>query len=124
MTETDAATAISYDWEEVRADQPVPTVTRQMIVAERVMVGRIVVEAGFHLEPHVHHNEQITLVLEGCLRFRVGTVGSDELRDEEVRAGGVMVLPPHVPHGITALERSVVFDLFSPPSEKTGLDQA
>ena len=43
---------------------------------------------------------------------------------EEVRAGGVMVLPPHVPHGITAVERSVVFDLFSPPSEKTGLDQA
>lgn len=117
------ATAIRHDWAEVPADRPVPTATRQMVVAERMMVGRIAVEEDFHIEPHVHHNEQITLVLEGRLRFRVGTVGSDEFRDEEVGPGQVMVLPPFVPHGISALERSVVFDLFSPPSEKTGIDQ-
>ena len=119
----DGETAIRHDWAEVPADHPVAGVTRQMIRGERMMVGRFVVEEGFHVEPHVHHNEQITLVIEGCLRFRVGTVGSDEMRDEEVGPGQVMVLPPFVPHGITALENSLALDIFSPTSEKTGLDQ-
>lgn len=123
MTDAEATTALRYDWDEVSTDRPIATATRQRIVGEHMMVGRIAVEKGFHVEPHVHHNEQITIVVEGRLRFRVGTVGSEELRDEEVGAGQVIVLPPFVPHGISAIERSVVFDLFSPPSEKTGLDQ-
>ncbi len=117
------ATAIRHDWTDVPADHPVDRISRRMVRGEHVMVGHIEVEAGFHVEPHVHHNEQITLVLEGRLRFRVGTVGSDDFRDEEVGAGQVMVLPPFVPHGITALEDSLVFDLFSPTSDKTGIDQ-
>ena len=124
MTESrDGASAIRYDWAEVPADHPVARISRQMVRGEHMMVGHIEVQKGFHVEPHVHHNEQITLVLEGRLRFRVGTVGSDELRDEEVGVGQVMVLPPFVPHGITALEDSRVFDLFSPTSDKTGIDQ-
>ena len=119
----DGTTAIRYDWTDVPADHPVAHLSRKMVRGHHMMVGHIEVEEGFHVEPHVHHNEQITLVLEGRLRFRVGTVGSDELRDDEVGPGQVMVLPPFVPHGITALEDSLVFDLFSPTSDKTGIDQ-
>ena len=117
------ATGVSHEWDAIEPDHPARLTSRQLIRGERMMVGRFVVEEGFHVEPHVHHNEQITLVIEGCLRFRVGTVGSDEMRDEEVGPGQVMVLPPFVPHGITALENSLAIDIFSPTSEKTGLDQ-
>ena len=119
----DGTTAIRYDWTDVPADHPVAHISRKMVRGDHMMVGHIEVEEGFHVEPHVHHNEQITLVLEGRLRFRVGIVGSDEYRDQEVGAGQVMVLPPFVPHGITAIEDSRVFDLFSPTSDKTGIDQ-
>jgi quercetin dioxygenase-like cupin family protein len=87
----------------VQADHPIAGIVRQLIVGERVVVGRMRLEEGFHREPHVHHHEQISIVLEG-------------------RLGEVMVLPPYVPHGATALEPSLVLDLFSPPSEKTGID--
>ncbi|MFI4891870.1 MAG: hypothetical protein ACIAQ0_00340 [Phycisphaerales bacterium JB058] len=37
--------------------------------------------------------------------------------------GQAIVLPPNVPHGAEALEETIILDLFSPPSEKTGIDQ-
>lgn len=116
-------TATLHDWKDVAIDRPVDHISRQLVVGERTMVGRMVVEEGFDIEPHVHHNEQISIVVEGSLVFRVAAVGSGEFREVLVSAGQVMELPPYVPHGVRALEHSVVFDLFSPPSEKTGLDQ-
>lgn len=124
MTETDRPkTATHHDWAQIEPDHPIDKISRQLVVGERMMVGRMVLEEGFDMEPHVHHNEQISIVVEGSLLFRVGSVGSDEFREELVTAGQVMQLPPRVPHAAKALERTVVFDLFSPPSEKTGIDQ-
>jgi quercetin dioxygenase-like cupin family protein len=122
-THREGVTAIRHDWAGIEADHPIDRVSRQLVVGERMMVGRMVLEEGFDMEPHVHHNEQISIVVEGSLLFRVGTVGSDTFREELVSAGQVMQLPPFVPHAAKALERTVVFDLFSPPSEKTGIDQ-
>ncbi len=124
MTEAGSArTGIRHAWADIEPDQPAPLTSRQLIRGERMMVARFVLEAGFDMEPHVHPNEQISVVVEGALLFRVGTIGSDEFREELVSAGQAMELPPYVPHAARALERSVVFDLFSPPSEKTGIDQ-
>jgi len=116
-------TGIRHDWGEIEADHPIDRISRQLVVGERMMVGRMVLEEGFDMEPHIHHNEQISIVVEGSLLFRVGTIGSAMFREELVSAGQVMQLPPFVPHAAKALERTVVFDLFSPPSEKTGIDQ-
>ncbi len=122
MTDT-GRTGLRHEWADIEPDSPAPLTSRQLVRGERMMVARFVLEEGFDMEPHVHHNEQISVVVEGRLLFRVGTVGSDEFREELVTAGQVMELPPYVPHAARALERSVVYDLFSPPSEKTGLDQ-
>ena len=116
------ATGVRHTWDEIETDHPAPMTSRQLVRGERMMAARFVLEQGFDMEPHVHHNEQISVVVEGALLFRVGTIASDEFREEIVSAGQVMELPPFVPHAARALERSVVFDLFSPPSEKTGID--
>ena len=121
-TET-GTTGTRHEWAAIKPDHPAPLTSRQLISGERMMVARFVLEEGFDMEPHVHHNEQISVVVEGRLLFRVGTVGSDEFREELVTAGQVMRLPPLVPHAARALERTVVFDLFSPVSDKTGIDQ-
>jgi quercetin dioxygenase-like cupin family protein len=123
MTDTNTpATGSRHEWNAIEPDHPAPGAARRLVRGERMMVARFVIEEGFDMEPHVHHNEQISVVVEGRLLFRVGTVGSDEFREVEVGAGQVMQLPPFVPHAARALERTVVFDLFSPPSEKTGID--
>ena len=124
MNRTEAATTGSrHEWDAIEPDHPADKASRRLIRGERMMVARFVLEEGFDMEPHVHHNEQISVVVEGRLLFRVGTVGSDEFREELVAAGQVMQLPPFVPHAAMALERTVVYDLFSPPSERTGIDQ-
>ncbi len=122
MTET-SATATRHSWEGAPTDNPAPLATRQLIKGERTMVARFVLEEGFGIEPHLHHNEQITIVLEGRLLVRIGTIGSDEIREEVLGPGEVVAFPPFAPHGFQALERVVAFDVFSPPSDRTGIDR-
>ncbi|MGK0264015.1 MAG: quercetin dioxygenase-like cupin family protein, partial [Planctomycetota bacterium] len=38
-------------------------------------------------------------------------------------AGDVLHLPGFAPHGAEALETTVLLDIFSPPSESTGIDK-
>jgi quercetin dioxygenase-like cupin family protein len=112
-----------HDWASAPTDHPAPLATRQLVKGENMMAARFVLEEGFDMEPHVHHNEQISIIVEGTLLFRVAEPGSDEFREVLVTAGQVMELPPFAPHAATALERTVVFDLFSPPSDTTGIDE-
>jgi len=60
---------------------------------------------------HSHHNEQVTYILEGALKF--------VLKDREitVRAGEVLCIPPNVPHEAIAMEDTVDLDIFTPPRE-------
>jgi quercetin dioxygenase-like cupin family protein len=57
---------------------------------------------------HSHVSEQISYIVEGALRF---TVGSE---DVVIRSGQVLIIPPNVPHSAYALEDTMDMDLFSP----------
>ncbi len=85
------------------------TVLRRFMGGENLTLARITFVAGSVLPVHAHVNEQFTVVLEGTLRF-VGADGSTT----DVHAGEVMHLPPHVPHGATALTDATVLDVFAP----------
>ena len=111
-----------YTWDRVAEERLSDTVVRQRIMAERMMVSRVVAEPGFDVPTHRHENEQIVIVLSGRLRIGVGDPDSDEYREETLTAGQSIVLPSNVPHKAAADEHSVALDLFSPPSETTGID--
>jgi quercetin dioxygenase-like cupin family protein len=87
------------------------------------MLSEMRLTKGFVVPTHAHENEQFACVLSGKMRFGVGADGTAERRTVDVSAGGVLHLPPHLPHSAEALEDSVVLDVFSPPSEKTGVDR-
>ena len=57
---------------------------------------------------HSHHNEQITMVEKGALKFAID--GGHKV----VHGGETLVIPPNVPHSVIALEDTVVFDVFAP----------
>jgi len=61
---------------------------------------------------HQHENEQITYVLEGALRFRLGAEGAQQV---DVRAGEVLTIPSNLPHSAEALEDTLDVDIFDPP---------
>ncbi len=100
------------------ADQPTeqlnPLISRSLITGERTMLAHVYLKKGAVVPMHSHDNEQITYVLEGALRFRIGNGGPDGL---VVRSGEVLHLPSHVPHEAVALEDTIDVDVFTPPRQ-------
>lgn len=98
-------------------------IERRRIIGEKMMISRVQLAKGFVVGSHQHANEQFAIVLSGRMRFGVGGEGTPEHEVMTVVGGEVLWLPSNVPHWAEALEDSVVLDLFSPPSEKTGVDR-
>jgi quercetin dioxygenase-like cupin family protein len=89
------------------------SISRRLVTGEGVMLAHIYLDKGARVPQHSHHNEQITYLLEGSLKFWIG-----EAREELVlKAGEVLHIPPHVPHEAEALEDCLDVDVFSPPRE-------
>ena len=84
---------------------------RRLITGDEMMIAHVYLAKGAIVPEHSHHNEQITYILEGRLRFTLG----DETVD--VGAGEVLHIPAHVPHRAEALEDTLDVDIFHPPRQ-------
>jgi quercetin dioxygenase-like cupin family protein len=104
--------ATHHRWDDLPREELNPLLGRRMISGERVMIAHVYMEEGNVVPKHSHDNEQLTYILEGCLRF---WLGDDEAEVVDVRAGEVLHIPPNVPHRAEALERTLDVDIFSPP---------
>lgn len=89
-----------------------PLIDRQFVHGQKAMLARIFLKRGAAVPSHSHHNEQITYILEGALRFIMG-----DGRVVTVKAGEVLVIPAHMPHAAEALEDTIDLDIFAPPRE-------
>lgn len=96
-------------WSKVELETLNPLLQRQMVTGTNVMLARITLKKGCVVPLHSHHNEQLSYVVEGALRFFIGG------KALTVRAGEVLAIPPHVPHEVKALRDSVTLDIFHPP---------
>ncbi|QKK09312.1 MAG: cupin domain-containing protein [Planctomycetota bacterium] len=101
-------------------DHPMPLISRQRVIGEQMMISRVVLEPGFEVPVHHHENEQMVVMLTGRAEFDLEEPAG--ARTVEVQGGQVLLLPSNVPHGCRAIERCEILDLFSPVSEKTGID--
>jgi quercetin dioxygenase-like cupin family protein len=101
----------TYRWDEIENEQLSAAISRQVIHADTMTLARICLKKGSVVPQHSHHNEQISTVEYGALKFVLG--GTEKV----VRAGDMLRIPPHVPHSVEALEDSVAVDLFSPRRE-------
>jgi quercetin dioxygenase-like cupin family protein len=100
-----------YRWDDVENEQLNPAISRQMIHGDTMTVARISLKKGGLVPEHSHHNEQISTVERGALKFVLGGV------EKIVRPGEMVRIPPHLPHSVEALEDSIAVDLFSPRRE-------
>jgi quercetin dioxygenase-like cupin family protein len=98
-------------WADVEVEKLSSLIGRQFIVGANMMVARVLLKKGAHVPLHSHHNEQITYILDGALKF------SMEGKEVTVRTGEVLCIPPHVPHEAFALEDTVDLDIFNPPRQ-------
>lgn len=102
-------------WNDVTLEQLSPSITRRYIHGEQAMVAQFELKAGAVVPWHEHANEQISLVLEGRVRFEFGS--EDAKETIEVTAGETVIIPGNLPHKAVALEDARVFDVFAPPRE-------
>ncbi len=115
--------AVRYRWADLPADQPMQRLKRRRIIGEHAMLSEVLLQEGCLVPTHAHENEQFAYVLRGRIRFGIGAEGRAERHDLVLEAGEVLHLPPGVPHSAEALEETLIVDVFSPTSEKTGIDR-
>jgi len=96
-------------WSSIELEDLNPLLQRHFVVGQNVMLARVLLKKGCIVPEHSHHNEQITYVLEGALKFWI------DGREIVVNAGEVLTIPPHMPHKAEALAHTIDLDVFNPP---------
>src|SRR3954462_3464383 len=103
-----------YRWDDMPKERVSDQLQRRLITGDRMMLAHVYLEKGCIVPQHSHENEQLTWILEGCLRF---WLGEDESEVVDVSAGEVLHLPSHLPHKAEALEATLDVDIFCPPRQ-------
>lgn len=106
------STPLKYiPWSQVEREKLNDLIDREMVVGEKIMMARVIMKKGAHVPLHYHHNEQVTYILEGALKFAI------DGKDIVVHAGEVLCIPSNMPHEAWALEDTLDLDVFTPPRE-------
>jgi len=103
-----------FTWDTMPKERVTNRIDRRIVSGEQAMVAHVYLEEGAIVPEHSHHNEQLTYILKGKLRFWVGEEFSHVV---DVAAGEVLHLPANVPHKAEALEETLDLDIFCPPRQ-------
>jgi len=103
-----------YRWDSMKKERVSDMLERRLITGDRMMLAHVYLKKGCIVPKHSHENEQLTYILEGALKFRMGDDGVEEIT---VHAGEVLLIPSNVPHQAEALEETLDVDVFSPPRQ-------
>jgi len=96
-------------WHTIPLEDLNPLLQRQFVVGQEIMLARVLLKKGCVVPEHSHHNEQVTYILDGALKFWIGG------KEIVVHSGEVLCIPAHMPHKAEALEDTVDLDVFNPP---------
>ncbi len=97
-----------HRWDDIALEKVTEMLSRKVITGEKEMITQIYLKSGCIVPMHNHEAEQITYVLTGSMKFKVG--GEDVI----VRAGEVLHIPSWLHHQAEALEDTFEMDIFSP----------
>ncbi len=112
---TTSRTAVTFHrWADMPKEKVTDQISRRLVTGQQMMLAHVYLAKGAVVPKHQHHNEQLTYILEGALRFWIGEDGAETM---DVRAGEVLHIPSNVWHKAEALEDTLDVDVFSPPRE-------
>jgi quercetin dioxygenase-like cupin family protein len=109
MTQSSGLKHIS--WNQVERESLNDKIDREMVHGDKLMLARVFMKKGAHVPKHQHHNEQVTYILEGALKFAI------DGKEIVVKAGEVLCIPSNMPHEAWAMEDTLDLDVFTPPRE-------
>jgi quercetin dioxygenase-like cupin family protein len=104
------AAALQYiPWNSIPLEDLNPLLQRQFVVGQEIMLARVLLKKGSVVPLHSHHNEQLTYILDGALKFWI------DGKEIVVKAGEVLCIPSNMPHKAEALVDTIDLDVFAPP---------
>jgi quercetin dioxygenase-like cupin family protein len=102
--------ALQYiPWHTVPLEDLNPLLQRQFVVGQEIMIARVLLKKGCIVPEHSHHNEQLTYILDGALKFWI------DGQEIMVKAGETLCIPANMPHKALAMEDTIDLDVFTPP---------
>ena len=92
-------------------EQITEKISRRILSGDQGMLVWWSIEAGVHVEPHSHANEQIVWMLKGKMEFRLGS------EKRVCGPGDIVVIPGGTEHEGWFREDTEVIDFFAPPRD-------
>jgi quercetin dioxygenase-like cupin family protein len=87
-------------------------IAARMVNGERLTLAVVELDPGAVVAEHAHENEQLGLLLQGSMSFRI----ADERR--ELGPGDTWTIPSNTPHeALAGPDGAVVIDVFAPPRD-------
>jgi quercetin dioxygenase-like cupin family protein len=111
-----------HRWNDLPVDSPIPKLKRRRVIGEQAMISHIHLQTGCQVPLHQHENEQFAVVISGLIEFELGDPKAGSTTTVSVHGGDILHLPSNLPHSARAIQDTVILDVFSPPSETTGID--
>lgn len=105
------ALPLFYKFESSAVEKLTDKVSRQYIYAGHSMLVKWIFKKGAVIPLHHHVNEQITWITKGKVIVR------SQGKRFVVKAGEVIIFPPHVPHEFIVLQDTIDIDFFTPVRE-------
>lgn len=102
--------------EDIQPDHPIEHLTRRRMIGEKMLFAYVDLAKGCNVALHAHESEQIAYVVSGKVKFLLGDPASSGYEERIVQGGEVVRLPSNFPHGVIALEDTVIADILSPPA--------
>jgi quercetin dioxygenase-like cupin family protein len=97
-----------YDFDNALKEKISDKITRQYVMGSNSMLVKWTLKKGAVISLHFHANEQVTWITQGSVKV------SSQGKEFIVKAGGVLIIPPYVPHEFYALEDTIDIDFFTP----------
>ena len=102
------------NWDEVPMEEVTPSMHRQIISGEKLMIARMKFKDGFLVPLHHHVHEQVTQVTKGTIRF---WFGENKEQTMDLGPGDVVVIPSNLPHEALMIGDVEETDTWSPPRQ-------
>jgi quercetin dioxygenase-like cupin family protein len=103
-----SAATLPFTWDDIKKEQINDLMKRQAIHGENLTICRMEMQVGALVGSHSHHNEQISTVQSGSVKFTV------DGQDVVLKAGDVLQIHSNRVHSAQALEESIVIETFAP----------
>ncbi|HEY4215597.1 MAG TPA: cupin domain-containing protein [Gemmatimonadaceae bacterium] len=100
--------ATLHRWDDIVPEQITPAISRRYVTGDGVTIARFELTRGGVVPMHSHPNEQLSYVLSGTLEYRFAD------RVFVAGAGEMLQIPNGLAHEVTALEDTIVVDVFEP----------